>query len=162
MLCLLEYWSCGLSEVLWKSCFCPFSQSLYSGLKQSQANGFSDLCELMMSNRNPVRFAQGMLGWSGQLLQSPELGSESRECVLWSGLVPVSPCTEAGVQMLSPVPDWELSDSLWRFWFLFLTVAVFGLVAKWLWGFLICLGFVIRKWSGQIGLLHGHSVTDSN
>lgn len=58
-----------------------------------------------------------MLGWSGQLLQSPELGSENRECVvglLWSGLVPVGPCTEACVQMLSLVPHWELCNSLWR------------------------------------------------
>lgn len=55
MLGLVECWICGLTEVLCKSCCCPCSHSLCSGLKQSQANGFSDLCEVMMSNKNPVQ-----------------------------------------------------------------------------------------------------------
>lgn len=108
MLCLVEYWSCGLSEVLWKSYFWPSSHSLCSGLKQSQANGFSDLCELMMSNKNPLQshLPRECCGDQGSCCNPQSLGVRTGS-VCWNccglGLF-LSPCIEPGVQMLSLVP----------------------------------------------------------
>lgn len=91
-----------------------------SGLKQSQANGFSDLCELMMSNKNPLQshLPRECCGDQGSCCNPQSLGVRTGS-VCWNccglGLF-LSPCIEPGVQMLSLVPAlsalWKASETI--------------------------------------------------